>query len=131
MSSSLDPLFRMASTASQSVGLPRRPTGVPMKLRDHPSIAPHAWETWPPVQGPSAEMKSKFLWDQRGQLKYVYAKTDLSNRCFLVAECENKKFVGSLIFNDKALCVQITTLLTAHIGCAINEIGDLEIPSAT
>lgn len=76
-------------------------------------------------------MKSKFLWDQCGQLKYVYARTDLSNRCFLVVECKNEKFVGSLIFDDKALCVRITTLLKRHIGFALSEIGDLEILSAT
>lgn len=85
----------------------------------------HPLRSWPPVWHQVKNGNSKHLPD--AILKYVYANSILSTRCFLVAEYENEKYVGSLIFDDKAVCAQITTLLKGHLGRTINEIGDSDI----
>ena len=83
---------------------------------------------WPLAWNKLERGNEEFPVDQSGLLKYVYANSRLSNRCFLVAEYDNEKYVCSLVFDDKAFCNQVTTLLKRHIGHAIFEIGDLEIP---
>ena len=83
---------------------------------------------WPLAWNQLERGNEEFPVDQSGLLKYVYANSRLSHRCFLVAEYDNEKYVCSLVFEDKAFCNQVTTLLKSHIGHAILEIGDLEIP---
>jgi hypothetical protein len=48
----------------------------------------------------------------------------------LVVEYNREHYVGSLIFDDVAFCLQISRLLQEHIGEAISDIGALDL-SAT
>jgi hypothetical protein len=74
--------------------------------------------------------QTKTVKGEVGTLKYVHALTKLSDKCFLVIEYANEKYVGCLIFDDKTFCAQVCVLLQRNLGRAISDIGDLDL-SAT
>jgi hypothetical protein len=67
------------------------------------------------------------LMGEVGVLKFVRSNSRMSNKCFLVIDFEEELYIGTLIFNDRAFCRQISNLLCDHIGRPINEIGDLDV----
>jgi hypothetical protein len=96
-----------------------------MKLRDHPGMFYHGMSNWPPTW--TRRDGSGNLQGEIGTLKYVYANDRVSNKCFLVMEHESTAFIGCLIFNDRAFCAQISTILREQTGRPIKKIGDLDL----
>lgn len=62
-----------------------------------------------------------------GVLKYVFANTRVSNKCYLVIEFEKDDYIGSLTFDSLAACTRMSNLFRAHIGHRIEQIGDLDV----
>ena len=98
-----------------------------MMLRHHPLMSYRTRPNWPPVWTQVTENRTKTVKGEVGHLKFVYANTRFSTKCFLVIEHEREKFVGALIFDDQAFCTQIVNLLSTQTGRAIKDIGDLDI----
>ena len=86
-----------------------------------------AQPNWPPVWTQVTKDATKTLRGELGVLKYVHANAKLSNKCFLVIEHEHEKYVGSLIFDDKAFCMQVSALLQRNLGRPIKAIGALDL----
>jgi hypothetical protein len=101
-----------------------------MELRAHPLMRHRSQPNWPPVWTQVNEGKTKTVKGEVGVLKYVHANVKLSQKCFLVIEHAHEKYVGSLIFDDKAFCAQVAALLQRNVGRQIKDIGDLDL-SAT
>jgi hypothetical protein len=83
--------------------------------------------TWPPVWTRVRTDGDNTIRGEVGLLKYVYSNPRVSNKCYLVIEHEHEKYVGALIFDDRASCNQVLSLLRNHLGRPIEEIGGLEI----
>jgi hypothetical protein len=98
-----------------------------MELRAHPLMSHRSRPNWPPVWTQVTKEETKTLRGEVGVLKYVHPNTKLSNKCFLVVEYTNEKYVGCLIFDDKPFCAQVTALLQRNIGRPIKDIGDLDL----
>ena len=50
------------------------------------------------------------------------------NRLFLpFLEHDGQYYVGSLLFDDSAICSKICALLQLHLGRSIKDIGDLDV----
>jgi hypothetical protein len=99
-----------------------------MELRSHPGMTYRGIPNWPPSWTQSRrDMPPKIARGEVGRLKYVFANENISTKCFLVIEHDGESYVGALIFNDQALCKQITRILRAHVGRSIQEIGGLDL----
>ena len=83
---------------------------------------------WPPVwtkTEPDGSVRT--LRGEVGTLEYVFANEQVSNKCFLVIYHESQRYVGALIFSNRAWCEQITRLLRMQLGKPISAIGDLNV----
>jgi hypothetical protein len=49
-----------------------------------------------------------------GVLRYVHANSEVSNKCYLVIDHENEKYVGWIVFDDNAFCARRRFLATKH-----------------
>ena len=98
-----------------------------MKLRAHPLMSHRSQRNWPPVWTQVIDDETKTLRGELGVLRYVHANTRISNKCFLVMEYANEKYVGCLIFDDNTFCRQVTALLQLNTGRRIRDIGDLDL----
>jgi hypothetical protein len=98
-----------------------------MQLRDHPLMSHRGVRSWPPVWSQVTDSGNKTVRGELGVLRYVHANPSISNKCFLVIEHEGEKYVGCIIFDDQAFCVQLTTFLRTQTGRTIREIGDLDL----
>jgi hypothetical protein len=100
-----------------------------MKLREHPLMRRHGVANWPPVWSQGKKQDNKSMRGEYGVLRYVHSNSAGSNKCYLVMEYNKEHYVGALIFDDATFCRQIVTLLQAHIGEAISDIGALDLSS--
>jgi hypothetical protein len=96
-----------------------------MELRRHPAVSYRGIPSWPPTW--TSRDGGQSLRGEMGILKYVYASSRVSDKCYLVIEHEGHAYVGCLLFSDLALCTAICNLLRAHIGRPIGEIGGLDV----
>ena len=62
-----------------------------------------------------------------GVLRYVRSTDEPSKKCFLVIDYDGQYYVGSLLFDDSAICSKICALLQLHLGRSIKDIGDLDV----
>jgi hypothetical protein len=81
----------------------------------------------PPVWIQTAKEGGKSIKGEVGILTKVITGPALHNKCFLVMEYEQERYIGSLLFNDTMFCLAIYKLLKNHIGWSIQEIGDLDL----
>ena len=96
-----------------------------MELRSHPGMIYRGMANWPPVwtkRDGNSTMRGEI-----GVLKYVYANDRVSNKCYLVIDYENMRYVGCLIFNDHSFCTEVSKVLRHHLGRSIKEIGGLDL----
>jgi len=100
-----------------------------MPLRDHPLMKYRGLPTWPPIWLESRSENNTRVTGEIGTLKYVYSNPESSTRCFLIIEHDNKAYVGTLLFSDKAFCQQVSVLLRLNLEKSIKEIGDLDVSS--
>lgn len=101
-----------------------------MQLKDHPFMRRHGIANWPPVWTQPKREKNKSMRGEFGVLRYVHWNNHGgSNKCYLVMEYNSEHYVGALIFDDSTFCRQIATILQAHIGEAISDIGGLDVSS--
>jgi hypothetical protein len=99
-----------------------------MELRSHPGMTYRGIPNWPPTwTQPRKNQPPKTVRGEVGKLSYVYANEQLSNKCFLVIEHENERYVGALLFADLRMCDQLVRILRAQVGRSIKEIGDLDL----
>ena len=97
-----------------------------MQLREHPLIHSGSEWNWPPVWTQLAK-DGNILHGEIGILKKVVPKSALDHKCYLVIEYENKRYIGSLIFDDVMFCRLLYSVLHNHIGKSIREIGDVDL----
>jgi hypothetical protein len=97
------------------------------KLRDHPIMNYRGVPAWPPLWTQTRRDGVKKLSGELGVLIYVHASCPNSRKCYLVTEYENENYLGTLLFDDPAVCSQITTLLEQNLRKPIKEIGDLDL----
>jgi hypothetical protein len=101
-----------------------------MKLRDHPAMCYRNIPNWPPVWTRGVVRESgerKSLKGEIGVLTYIYANPNASNKCYLIIDHQQERYTGCLIFSDRSVCAQISSLLRQHIGRPIEEIGNLDV----
>ena len=82
---------------------------------------------WPPLWTCAKKNGAKTVMGEVGVLKYVYANTRVSDKCYLVIEHEHENYIGCLTFDDRAFCAQVSLLLRSQIGRTIETIGDLDL----
>jgi hypothetical protein len=98
-----------------------------MKLREHPGMSYRGLVNWPPVWTRNIQGDVETTRGEVGVLDYVYANAHISNKCFLVIRHQDKRFVGCLIFTDRAFCGQMSQVLRQQVGRTIQDIGDLDL----
>jgi len=101
-----------------------------MQLRDHPLMSYKGLSNWPPVwtrirgganQHPNGEVGilREILWSPI-QLRP-------RERFFLVVEYEGTVYMGCLLFDDAAFCLEMQQLLRDYCGCSIASVGALDV----
>ena len=81
---------------------------------------------WPPIWYKSKDT-APTVTGEVGVLKFVHAQAEVSLKCYIVMECEGEKYIGELVFHDRASSQRIAFLLRSSIGRSIKEIGDIDI----
>ncbi len=101
-----------------------------MQLRDHPLMSYRRLSNWPPVwtrirggenQHPSGEVGilREILWS--------VIQLRPRERFFLVVEYEGTVYMGCLLFDDAAFCLEMQQLLRGNCGCSIEYVGGLDV----
>jgi hypothetical protein len=98
-----------------------------MKLRDHPLMSHRGVPNWPPIWTHGQGKRVKIVRGEVGVLRLVCSNPSYCTRCYLIIDYEGQKYVGTLIFDSKKFCQQITEFLKLNIRKTIIEIGDLDI----
>lgn len=98
-----------------------------MQLREHPFMQRHGLANWPPVWTQGKKEGNNRIRGEVGVLRYVHWNRTGTNKCYLVMEFNKEHYVGALIFDDATFCRQIVTILQAHIGEAVSDIGALDL----
>jgi hypothetical protein len=81
--------------------------------------------TWPPVWTAARSYES--VKGEVGILVLVHSNANISRRCHLVIDHENRTYVGTLLFDSHAFCERVVQVLKRNLQKTIKEIGDLEI----
>jgi hypothetical protein len=100
-----------------------------MQLRGHPLMSYRGVSNWPPTWVKLAG--SMVQWTLRGELgvlsNVLISQIDPRTRCYLIIEFEGESYMGTLLFEDAAFCLQLHELLQNHIGKSIQKIGGLDL----
>jgi hypothetical protein len=97
-----------------------------MQLRDHPLMSYRSIHNWPPAWTPREGSENKPQKGEIGILKEIMLSM-IPPRCYLVVEYQFAEYMGCLLFDDRAFCMQIYRLLEDHQGDSIQYIGGLDI----
>jgi len=62
-----------------------------------------------------------------GVLKHAIRHDQFPNKCFLVIECNEQRFITPLMFDDSTFCEEIYEFLRHQCGHTIEEIGELDL----
>jgi len=66
----------------------------------------------------------------QGMLKHAILHDQFPNKCFLVIEYNEQRFITPLMFDDTTFCEEISALLQRQCGHTIEEIGELDLVRA-
>ena len=99
-----------------------------MRLRDHPLMSYGGVRNWPPVWVGIAGEKRR----PRGEIGILrevrYARVSLRrSRLHLVIGYRQSYYMGTLLFGDRAFCLQIYQILTNNCGKSIQQIGAIDL----
>lgn len=99
-----------------------------MELRNHPRVSYKGVRSWPPAWFWIAGDTNKYPEGEVGILKELLKSfIQPSNRFFLVIEYGAALYLGSLLFDQPALCEEVYTLLKDYYGHTIEYIGGLDL----
>jgi hypothetical protein len=101
-----------------------------MELRSHPLMSFKRSPNWPPVWVRIRGGIDKHPEGEVGILRELVwspIRVRPLDRFFLVIEYEKTRYMGCLLFDDAAFCVQIQRLLGDYVNCTIAHIGSLDV----
>lgn len=85
--------------------------------------------SWPPVWTFAGGREKKH--PRRGEIGILREVTisiiQPNDRCFLHIEHQGSMYIGCLLIDDQAFCVQIVTLLQGYLNRPIVNIGSLDV----
>jgi len=99
-----------------------------VQLRNHPLFSYRRVPTWPPVWTLSRRGEPpEVLHGEIGVLQRAFANPQIPNKCYLVIQHANRKYVGCVIFDNRSFCREMTEFLKLQVGCTVEQIGDLDV----
>jgi hypothetical protein len=99
-----------------------------MLLRNHPLMRYRGLSNWPPAWLWIDGVENKHPRGEIGILTSVeVSNVPPANRCFLCIDYEGSSYMRCLLFDDRAFCGQIVTLLRGYLNRPIAEIGSLDL----
>jgi len=100
-----------------------------MTLRDHPLMTRNSgFPNWPPIWT-SARLDGNKSRGEIGTLEAAVMSDLVSNKVFLMIQCEGNRYIGSMAFDDEKFCYEIYALLKSKVGLSIKAIGDIDLSS--
>ena len=101
-----------------------------MQLRDHPLMSYRRIRNWPPAWTRLRGCEDKHPKGEVGTLREVrWSPIQLHplDRFFLVIDHQKTVYMGCLLFENAAFCLEIQRVLRDHCGYSIEYIGGLDI----
>jgi hypothetical protein len=99
-----------------------------MSLRNHPlMVRKSGYHIWPPIWTTTGLDPNDKPVGEIGILHQVLMNDYLNSRIFMFIEFERHKYMGAMQFDDAKFSSAIYALLQSHVGCLIEEIGDLDL----
>jgi hypothetical protein len=101
-----------------------------MQLRDHPLMSYRGIPSWPPVWTRIRGRQDEHPKGEVGTLlevRWAAIELPLFNEFFLVIDYDRTVYMGCLLFDDAAFCLQVEHLLQDHCGQSIASVGSLDI----
>lgn len=98
-----------------------------MELRYHPLMSRYGGiHNWPPAWVWISGKENKHPKGEVGVLRDVRLSM-IPPRCYLVIEFDEADYMGCLLFDDRAFCLQVYHLLKDHCGEPIQTIAELDL----
>ena len=99
-----------------------------MQLRDHPLMTRKSGvKSWPPCWTSTRPAVSAKPIGEVGTLQQALLNNLMNNRIFLFINYQGYRYMGSMQFDDPNFCSEIYAVPNAHVGCSLNEIGDIDL----
>jgi hypothetical protein len=86
----------------------------------------HGVRNWPPIWT-TPRRESKLPKGEVGTLEDVITHELFEHRLYLIMELDDRLYMGSITFDNKAFCETIHAFLQQHLGRLVKEIGDLDV----
>lgn len=87
----------------------------------------HGVSNWPPRWITTRKDEHDKPTGEAGILANVLTSHLFCDKCFLVIEHQNRKYIGCLLFDDRVFSSEIYALLKSSVRCSIKEIGDTDL----
>jgi hypothetical protein len=98
-----------------------------MLLRDHALMSYKGIPNWPPDWMWIDGDVNKNPKGEVGTLVEVQVSEREADRCFLVIEYEDSRYMGCLQFDDPNFCRRVRRLLDKYCGYSMADIGSLDV----
>jgi hypothetical protein len=97
-----------------------------MRLRDYPLMSYRGVCNWPPVWVGIAEEKRRPRSETASLMKSVL-ENFIGREQIALAHHTRSHYLGTLLFDDRAFCLQIYQVLTNNCGKSIYQIGAIDL----
>ena len=85
--------------------------------------------SWPPAWIWTYGREKNYVRGEVGILReVVVSNINPADRCFLHIDHEGSSYIGCLLIDDHAFCIQIVKLLQDSCNRSIAEVGSLDLP---
>lgn len=99
-----------------------------LQLRDHRLMKrASGYVIWPPAWARVGDNNAAPLTGEIGRLEQVLLNEAVKESIFLLISHEGFNYMGSMTFDDRMFCRQLSEFLKSKIGLSIKEIGDLDL----
>jgi hypothetical protein len=99
-----------------------------VQLRDHPLMTRKSGMcNWPPIWTTTRHDQNHEPKGEIGTLQQVLKNDLFKHRIFLFIDYQDRRYMGSMAFDDERFCSEIYNVLKYRVGYSIKEIGDLDL----
>ena len=103
-----------------------------MFLRNHPLLTYQNRRSWPPAWLYCGGFDNTYPRGEVGILKNVFPSSiNPFTQFFLVMEHAGADYMGTLFVSEEAFCLEMYAVLLRHLGKTLQEIGDVDLRSAS
>jgi hypothetical protein len=83
--------------------------------------------SWPPIWTTTHHNQNDKPTGEIGTLQQVLKGALFNHRIFIFIDYQDRRYMGSIAFDDETFCAEIYCVLKNYIGYSLKQIGDLDL----